>query len=768
MEWILPAELTATDTLRAAIGGNPLVADILARRGYTDADRALAFLDPSCYQPASPADLPDLEKAAARLVDAINDGQRILVWGDFDVDGQTSTALLVDALRTLGGKVDYFVPHRLTHGHGVKIDVLMDFIREGCPVVLTCDTGIAEHDACEAARINGVDFLITDHHALPPELPDAFAAVNPQRLPEGHALRDLPGVGVSFMLVQALYELAGRSDEAKQFLDLVALGIVADVAAQRLDTRYLLQRGIESLRVPRRTGLQALLRAAQVDPSNMSSDIIGFQVGPRLNALGRLDDARLAVELLTTRDELMATQIAAQLELLNARRKQVEDQIYGAAQAEIARDPSLLNFDALVVGGNNWHPGVIGIVASRLVDQYERPVVLLALEAGKLARGSARSVDGVNIGACIAACSDILLSHGGHPGAAGVSLDPDLIPQFRRRLSNQVRDARDPTVVQGQPVDAVVRSLGGLTLELAQDLNRLAPFGAGNPPIALMMPYMRLVSHASFGPNGKHRKVTVEDAEGSRQVITWWRGSENPLPGDVFDLLVIPRINDYRGRLSLQLEWLDSRPIPGVTIEPGKRWELVDLRGELAPQERLREGESFGVWAEGIAPDDLSFEGAKVCTRASAEQSPNLVIWTAPPGYPELMQMLEATRARTVYVAAACSPEDTPKAFLQRLAGLVKYALRAYDGEVSMLQLAAATGQREFTVRQGLDWMGAKGQISIEWLDGERAKLRPGTGEAMDATVVEPIQDSIAALLAEAAAYRAYFGRANLETFFQG
>lgn len=764
MEWILPPELSASDELRAAVGGNPLVADILARRGYPDPASARAFLDPQYYAACPPTVLPDLEKAAARLVDAINDGQRILVWGDFDVDGQTSTALLVDALRNLGGKVEYFVPHRIQHGHGVKTDVLMEYIREGYPIVLTCDTGIAEHEACDAARLNGVDFLITDHHALPPEPPRAYAAVNPQRLAAGHPLRDLPGVGVSFMLVQALYELAGRSEEAKQFLDLVALGIVADVATQRLDTRYLLQLGIESLRVPRRTGLQALLRSAQVDPSNMSSDIIGFQVGPRLNALGRLDDARLAVELLTTRDELKAEQIAAQLELLNARRKQVEDQIYGAAQAEIARDPSVLNFDVLVLGGRNWHPGVIGIVANRLVEQYERPALLLALEDGRPARGSARSVPGVNIGACIAACGDLLLHHGGHPGAAGVALDPDLIPQLRRRLSNQVRDTRDPLVEPGQAVDAIMNTLGGMTLELAQDLNRLAPFGAGNPPIALMARHVRLVSHAAFGANAKHRKVTVEDAEGTRHVVTWWRGSEQPLPGDVFDVLVIPRINDYRGRTSLQLEWLDSRAIPGVTIEPGKRWELIDARAaDGLPDDLPAE---FTVWAEGAAPDDLPFDAALTSTRYAAQRCPTLIVWTAPPGYPELMQMLDETGARTVYVVAKEAPPDTPKAFLQRLAGLVKYALRAYDGEVSVLQLASAMGQREFTVRQGLDWLGAKGQISVEWLDGERAKLRPGSGESMDASVLEPIQDSIAALLAEAAAYRAYFRRADLSTFF--
>ena len=766
MDWLLPSDLTAPPDLRAAVGGHPLVADILARRGYTDPAAALAFLDPDRYRPAPPTDLPDLEKAAARLMDAIQRGERVLVWGDFDVDGQTATALLVDALRGLGGQVAYHVPHRLKHGHGVQTPVLVNYLRDGIQVVVTCDTGVAEHEAAEAALINGVDFLITDHHALPPTLPEAPAVVNPQRLPEGHPLRDLPGVGVAFLLAQALYDLAGRSAEAAQLLDLVALGIVADVATQRLDTRYLLQRGLQRLRIPQRPGLQAIFRAAQVDPSNLSADLIGYQVGPRLNALGRLDDAAAAIELLTTRDLLLADQIAAQLEVLNHQRKQIEDQIYGAAQAEIAKDPSLLNFDALVLAGQRWHPGVIGIVAARLVEQYQRPVVLLSTQPGQPARGSARSVPGVDIGACIAACGDILAGHGGHPGAAGLSLDADLIPQLRRRLSHAVRETRDPNVASGQPVDGIL-PLGQMGLELAQELNRLAPFGAGNPPIVLMAPHVHLVSHAAFGLDHRHRRLTVEDASGQRQVITWWRGTEHPLPGDVFDLLVIPRVNDYRGRLALQLEWVDSRPIPGVTVEPGARWKVVDLRTEADPLAALRPVEGYLVWAEGIAPENVPFDAAQVCTRDAPPESPALVIWTVPPGPQEVEQMLAETRARTVYVIARHVPADAPSAFLRRLAGLVKYALHAYQEEVSVVKLAAATAQREFTVRLGLDWLVARGQIAVEWLDSERLQLREGDGTTNE-PALEPLQNSIQALLAESAAFRAYFQRANLETFFEG
>jgi single-stranded-DNA-specific exonuclease len=764
MKWLFPSEVTASEALREAIGGHPLVADILARRGFSEVEAALAFLDPAHYSPASPAELPDLATAAEHLFDAIQRGERILVWGDFDVDGQTSTALLTDALRHLGGQVAYHIPHRLKHGHGVQPDVLREYLRQGFRVIVTCDTGIAAHEAAEAARTAGAVLLITDHHALPERLPDAPAVVNPQRLPVGHPLRDLPGVGVAFMLARQMYTLAGRAEEAERFLDLVALGIVADVAPLRHDTRYLLQLGIESLRFPRRIGLQALMRSAGIDPLNMSADMIGYQLGPRLNALGRLDEARLAVELLTTDNEMTAQQIAAQLEVLNDRRKQIEDQIYGAAQEQIAKDPSLLSFEALVLEGPNWHPGVIGIVASRLVEQYHKPVVLLTPAEGGLARGSARSVPGVDIGAAIAANADLLMGHGGHPGAAGVWLDADLIPQFRRRLSNTVQKMWDHSVADGYAIDAIL-PLSDLSMELADEFNRLAPFGAANPPVLLMASRLRLEAHTAFGANGKHRRLIVEDEQGQSYPVIWWEGSEFPLPPPVFDLLYIPRINDYRGRRSLQLEWVTSRPTPGVAVEVevGPPYRVIDWRGQKPIWKELQ-AEAV-VWIEGAEASEIPDSVHRV-DRATAYPCPALVIWTAPPGPQELEQMLGLIQPQVVYVVAYHKPEDTPKAFLQRLGGLVKYALNNYAGEVSILRLAGATAQREVTIRRGLEWLAARGQICIEWLDADRVRLTAG-GSNTCGTEVEALQDAVRALLAEAIAYRAYFRQADLGMFFQ-
>ncbi|MDY7080585.1 MAG: DHH family phosphoesterase, partial [Chloroflexota bacterium] len=258
-EWIDPQDVQVPEALRVAIGGHPLVAATLARRGFTEVETARAFLDPDRYRPAPPTDLPNIVEAAERLEQAIRRGETICVWGDFDADGQTSTTVLVSTLTELGAVVRYHVPHRKRESHGVNLPVLKRIIADGVDLVLTCDTGVTAHEPVAYAQAQGVDVIITDHHDLPPELPDACAVVNPKMLPDTHPLRELPGVGCAYKLAELLYERVGRSEDAAQYLDLVAIGVVADVAVQTGDTRYLLQRGLEALRHTKRLGLQVMM-----------------------------------------------------------------------------------------------------------------------------------------------------------------------------------------------------------------------------------------------------------------------------------------------------------------------------------------------------------------------------------------------------------------------------------------------------------------------------------------------------------------------------
>jgi single-stranded-DNA-specific exonuclease len=756
MDWIEPRAVEVPTGVQEAIGGHPLIAQTLVRRGITGAAAALAFLDPRHYTPASPFDLPDMERAAERVERAIRDGEQICVWGDFDVDGQTSAALLVSTLRDLGGAVTYHIPHRERESHGVGIPALEARIAEGAQLILTCDTGITAHAAVETARERGVDVVVTDHHDLPPRLPGAHAVVNPKRLPEGHPMRELPGVGCAYELAEALYRRAGRAEEAARHLDLVALGIVADVAVQVGDTRYLLQRGLEVLRRTEREGLRALMEVAQLDPTGLTEEHIAFGLGPRINALGRLADAREGVELLMTRDRTRARTLAAMLEGLNARRKLLCDQVMQGAEAQIAHDPSLLEDGVLVLSHARWPAGVIGIVAGRLAERYDRPVVLLSAPPGGPARGSARSVDGCDIHAAIAAHGDMLIRFGGHPMAAGLSLEAEHIPAFRRALARTAAERFGERPPRRLVIDGYV-PLSDLSLELVAELERLAPFGAGNPPLTLATRDLSLLSTSTVGRDDAHLLLTVEDETGFPQRVIWWNGNAEALPEGRFDLAYVVRTNDYRGQREIQLEWVDARerePPPRVVpVKAGPT--VVDCRQEPHPRQRLEAIRAQGdgvVWAE--AGERAAVGG---CDRRELRPAEVLVMWTIPPGPRELQAAVERVDPRTVYVFANDPGLDALELFLKRLAGLVRHALVEGGGQVSLRALAAATAQRETAVRVGLEWLEARSHAGVEYVDEDTLQLSAGgAGSAEDAA---RLKARLEGLLAESAAYRAHFRR---------
>lgn len=766
-EWIEPHDVCVPEALQAAVGGHPLVAETLVRRGLTDAEAAGAFLDPNRYSPAAPTDLPNVSRAVERLERAIRRGETICVWGDFDVDGQTATTVLVSTLRELGAVVRFHVPHRQRESHGVNLPVLRQLIAEGVDLVLTCDTGVTAHRPISYAQAQGLDVVVTDHHDLPPTLPDAVAVVNPKMLPDAHPLRELPGVGVAYKLAQALYGWVGRPADAAQYLDLVALGIVADVAVQTGDTRYLLQRGLAALRHTERLGLQVLMEVAELNPDWLTEEHIGFVLGPRLNALGRLSDATVAVEFLTTNDLARARILASEMEGLNAERKLLCDQIAQAAEAQIEQDPSLLERGALVLCHPSWPPGVVGIVAGRLAERYHRPTVLIAIPSGEMGRGSARSIEGCDIHAAIAAHQDMLIRFGGHPMAAGLTIDPERIPEFRRALSRTVLETC--RAVEERPalqIDGYV-PLADLSLDLVEELERLAPFGPGNPSLTLASKGLVLKNHRTIGRTGEHLRLVVEDEAGTVQQVLWWQGAGLPLPRGRFDLAYVVRASDYRGQRDVQVEWVDARSIeePAAVLRPElAAVEIVDHR--QAPNlrellDRLRAQEGVQVWSEAAARAEVTGED-----RYTLGPSRALVIWTTPPGPDELQAVLERVSPETVYLLGVDPGLDSPKEFLQRLAGLVKRALAADQGLVKVPTLSAATAQREATVRAGLAWLVSRGYLTKLGEEGGEVKLVAGSG--VGGADLPETAAQLRALLEETAAYRAYFAQADKKALIRG
>lgn len=763
--WIDPQPVENIADLQAKTGGHILLAQTLARRGFSNWEKARAFLDPDAYSPAPAEDLPGLDRAVDRLVKAIQAQEPICVWGDFDVDGQTSTALLVSTLRDLGACVTYHIPVRARESHGVTPAVLSEIIDRGSRLILTCDTGIGAVEAGELARQRQVEMIVTDHHELPEQLPKAYALVNPKFLAEDHPLRTLPGVGVAYQVARALYARLGRGAEVEKHLDLVALGLVADLATLTGDARYLLQKGLKVLRETNRLGLLQMFELAEINPTNLSEEHIAFLLAPRLNALGRLADANLAVEFLTTTEKSRARILAVELEGLNARRKLLTDQVFKAAQAQIERDRSLLDLPGLVLAHPTWPAGIIGIVASRLVECYRRPVILIASPPGEPARGSARSIEGCNVTAAIAAQQDLLLGFGGHPMAAGLSLPAEKIPDFQRAFARTIgKMLAEHPVEDALAIDAYL-PLADITLNLVEDLDRLGPFGPGNPALVLAARNLILRETRPIGRSGEHLQVTIQDETGEARRVLWWQGAGVELPVGAFDLAFTARASNYRGQRDVQMEWLEARSIakPVAEIGPSAAKVVIhDYRMTEEPERLLEELASKAdtlVWREGKG------ETVAGVDRVHLSPASEMVIWSVPPGWTELVSALQQVSPKVIDIFARDAGQDQAQAFVTHLAGMVKYALNNQQGKGSLERMAAATGQQVAAVRAGLNWLTAKGLIKARMGLGDEVEVEPGDGKS-DPGLPE-VEIQLRECLAETAAFRAYYRHVDADLLFQ-
>jgi single-stranded-DNA-specific exonuclease len=732
-----------------------LIAETLVRRGITSLESARAFLEPDSQPLASPFELPGMEKAVETLLLAIRREDPICVWGDFDVDGQTATALLIQTLQALGADVMYHIPIRAVSSHGVHLPQLTEIIERGAKLILTCDTGITANEAVDYAKSRGVDFVISDHHELGETLPEAVAVVNPKLLTEDHSLANLAGVGVAYKLAEALLS----SDDSSRpptttkvattdLLDLVALGLIADVALLKGETRALTQLGLKTLRKSERLGLNLIAELANQPLAQATEDYIGFVLAPRLNALGRLSDANPAVELLITNDPSRARVLAAQLEGLNAQRKLLTNQVYQAAEAQLRADPSILTQPAIILANPAWPGGVIGIVANRLKERYNKPVILFNTAEGEPARGSARSIDGLHITDAIAAQSDLLLGFGGHPMAAGLSLEQENLDAFRKGLGKTIermlgQSAHEEPTLQ---IDAWMQ-LDELTLDLADSIERLAPFGAGNPALTFASRGLTLNSARPLGRAGEHIRLNVEDERGNQQSILWWSGGGEDLPEGKFDLAYSVRASTYRGERQLALEFVDFRVLEEKTVEIiREKIEVIDLRRNVEKFPSL----TVQTFAEGH--DRKKIGGVD---RYNMKTSEELALYTTPPGPAELKLILEQVKPQKVYLVAQNPPAEKADEFLTRLAGMAKFVIAKKGGETTIAELAIGIAQREVTVRIGLEWLAAGGHVAITG-ENDTVFLSAGSGEG-NPYLRKELYTAVKGLLEETAAYRQFF-----------
>ena len=570
---------------------SPIIAQVLLNRGINTPERVYTFLQPDSQElPSALTAFADLPLSLELLINAINQGDRIAICGDYDADGMTSTALLLRALRSLGARVDYAIPSRMTEGYGINQRIVEDFYEEGVKLILTVDNGIAAYAPIARARELGLTVIITDHHDLPPELPPANAILNPKLIAESSPYRGMAGVGVAYLLALCLADSLGRGQELKNtLLELFTLGTIADLAPLTGINRRWVKQGLQCLPKSKLAGVQALIQVAGLsDAKELKPEAIGFRLGPRINAVGRLADPQIVIDLLTTDDPGVALERAMQCEQINQQRQRLCEEIEQAAIAhcEAELSDSIQSDRVLLVVQPDWHHGVIGIVASRLVERYGVPVFIGTYEdeSMDLVRGSARGIPEFNVFDALQACNELLGKFGGHHAAGGFTFDAENLTDVRSRLRDFAHTCLD--VEHLKPlvrVDAQAR-LNQVDHSLYAQIDLLHPCGIENPAPVFWSAQVEVCDQRVVG--GKHLRLSVRDAslrKGEKQEAIAWRwGEYYPLPKFV-DLAYQLRTNEWNGEITLQLEVVGVRLAQATshTVE-APACEAETTIGELA------------------------------------------------------------------------------------------------------------------------------------------------------------------------------------------
>ncbi|NIQ39081.1 MAG: single-stranded-DNA-specific exonuclease RecJ [Proteobacteria bacterium] len=564
--WTLrPPDLEISHRLMKQLNLSPPAAQILSTREVRTPEQGERFISPSLSHLHSPFLMKDMDRAVDRLMEAVINHETIMVYGDYDVDGITSTTILVAFLRELGVNPRYYIPHRVTEGYGLNIESVKRFGAEGVNLLITADCGVSNRLEIQKASELGMDTLVIDHHEIPDDLPPARAILNPKQKDCPFPFDRLSGVGVAFQVLIGLrvrlrergYWQAGSPPNLKKYLDLVCLGTIADMVPLLDENRILVKFGLEELTSGRRTGIKALKAISGLEKQTIKTGHVAFKLSPRLNACGRLDYAGKAVELLLTESDEEANRIASDIDRLNSQRQIMEDQILDEILRDIERFPEVLRRSSLLFSSSHWHPGVIGIVASRLVERFGKAAFLIAVNQDNLGRGSARSTDGLDLYQTLLRCRELLVGFGGHRAAAGFTIRSEFIEDLRNHLESVIsKEVADKTIRPEIAIDVEV-TLEEIDRRLIEDLIMFEPHGVGNPRPLFLSKNVAVCDSRIVGADSLKLKVKdkqIFDAIGFRMA------DRLPLTSGPIDLVFVPQLNQWMGSEKIQLEVKDLAP----------------------------------------------------------------------------------------------------------------------------------------------------------------------------------------------------------------
>ncbi len=570
--WTLPQQdASAVESLARQAGIPHLIAELLLARGINTADTAMAYFTPTIQHLHAPSQMLGMAAALRRLQAAIAAGQTILIYGDYDVDGTTATVILKTAIEICGGTARYHIPHRMKEGYGMQADVLSAAALDRIGLVISVDTGIRAHAASERAQELGLDLIVTDHH-LPDSalgVPNAVAVLNPNQTGCTYPNKNLCGAGVAFKLAQALMEahdpIRAREKLLPSFLKMVAIATVADAVPLSEENRVIVALGLRELRKPVNPGLRALMACAKLDPAKrLSATDVAFRLAPRINAAGRMDVAGDVVELLTTRDVARAEELAQKLHKLNEDRRSVESEIVAAMEKQLSADPSIADAACLVLDGDGWHRGVLGIAASRIVDRTHRPALVIGHESGQ-AHGSGRSIAAFHLLDGLTACADLFTKFGGHAHAVGFSLPSENVPELRRRLTAYAEEHLSQEDRVPELRCAATMSLELITPALTGWLNKMEPLGMGNPEPLFIARNLAVIA-APRVMKERHVRLRVATHERSPgwNALGWHMAALvedlGIAAGSRVDLVFRLRENDHPDFGGTELEMIDLHP----------------------------------------------------------------------------------------------------------------------------------------------------------------------------------------------------------------
>ena len=567
-DWQIATNFSDESFIKKAkkLGLEASVANLVYQRGIQTEEALRDFLEPSLDQLHDPYELHDMDKAVTRIRQAIENYEQILIYGDYDADGMTSASIVKEALEQLGAECQVYLPNRFTDGYGPNASVYKYFIEnQGISLIVTVDNGVAGHEAIELAQSMGVDVIVTDHHSMPEVLPDAYAIIHPEHPEADYPFKHLAGCGVAFKLATALLE-----EVQVELLDLVAIGTIADMVSLTDENRILVKYGLSVLKNTQRIGLQELFKIAGIQENEVDEEIVGFQIAPRLNALGRLDDPNPAIKLLTGFDEEEARDIALMINQKNEERKEIVQKIYDEAKTMVNPDNPVQ-----VLAGEGWNPGVLGIVAGRLLEELHQPVIVLNIENG-LAKGSARSIEAVDIFEALDPHRDLFVAFGGHAGAAGMTLEVSKLEALSQVLVAYIEDNKLDLSTKNELFLDEELSLPDLTLETLKNFEKLAPFGMDNKKPVFYLKDFKVENARTMGAGNTHLKLKISQADAVFEVVAFGLGDLATEFSQTknLELAVTLSVNKWNGQTSLQLMLVDAR-VNGI--------QLFNIRGKNAP-----------------------------------------------------------------------------------------------------------------------------------------------------------------------------------------